>query len=46
VRSTSPLAWIGVVLGSVSLTGIVLCLAIARSVPQRAPTTGDDLTRF
>lgn len=35
------LAWIGLSLGLLADAGIVICVAVARSIPQRAPTAGD-----
>jgi hypothetical protein len=38
------LAWVGLGLGVLAAVGIVVCVLVAGSIPQRAPTKSDCLT--
>ena len=38
------LAWIGLALGGLAAAGIAVCVIVAGSIPQRAPTKSDCLT--
>jgi hypothetical protein len=38
------LAWIGLALGVLAALGMAICVLVAGSIPQRAPTKGDCMT--